>query len=82
HTLYTRPVVVGPEASLRVAFRSSDGPFSDCTLTVDGQEAYVIDPGTEVVIRRSASTARLLRRPGWSFFEVLRRKLPEGGLHD
>jgi len=82
HTLYSRPVVVGPEASLRVAFRSTDGPFSDCTLTVDGQEAYVIDPGTEVVIRRSASTARLLRRPGWSFFEVLRRKLPEGGLHD
>jgi len=82
HTLYTRPVVVGPEPSLRVRFRVTDAPFQDCTMTVDGQEAYSLDPGSDTVIRRAPCKARLLRRPGWSFFEILRRKLPEGGLHD
>ncbi len=82
HTLYSRPVVVGPEVSLRVRFRATDAPFQDCTMTVDGQEAYSIDPGSDIVIRRAPAKARLLRRPGWSFFEVLRRKLPEGGLHE
>lgn len=82
HTLYSRPVVVGPESSLRVRFHATDAPFQDCTMTVDGQEAYSIDPGSETVIRRAPCKARLLRRPGWSFFEILRRKLPEGGLHD
>lgn len=82
HTLYSRPVVVGPEPALRVRFRVTDAPFQDCTMTVDGQEAYSIDPGSVTVIRRAPCKARLLRRPGWSFFEILRRKLPEGGLHD
>jgi len=82
HTLYSRPVVVGPEPSLRVRFRATDAPFQDCTMTVDGQEAYSIDPGSDAVIRRASCRARLLRRPGWNFFEILRRKLPEGGLHD
>ena len=82
HTLYSRPVVVGPEATVGVIFRESEGPFQECTMTVDGQEAYAIQPGTTITIRRAPFRARLLRRPGWSFFEVLRRKLPEGGLHD
>ncbi len=82
HTLYSRPVVVGPGASLRVRFRATDAPFQDCTMTVDGQEAYSIEPGSEIVIRRAPHRARLLRRPGWSFFEILREKLPEGGLHE
>jgi len=82
HTLYSRPVVVGPEASIRVNFRPDDVLFRDCTMTVDGQEAYAIDPASEIIIRRAPVRARLLRRPNWSFFEVLRRKLPEGGLHE
>lgn len=82
HTLYSRPVVADPDTCVRVTFRASEGPFQQCTMTVDGQEAYAIDPGTEIVIRRAPARVRLLRRPGWSFFEVLRRKLPEGGLHD
>ncbi len=82
HTLYSRPVVTSPEAAVRVVFRQSDIPFQDCTLTIDGQEAFAIDPGAEIVLRRAAVRARLLRRPDWNFFEVLRKKLPEGGLHD
>jgi len=80
HTLYSRPVAVAPEASVRVAFAPGDSAGLDCALTVDGQEIYSLDPDAEAIIRRAPVKARLLRRPGWSFFEVLRRKLPEGGL--
>jgi NAD+ kinase len=81
HTLYSRPVVVGPEASIRVGFRPGDGGLVDCAMTLDGQEAHAIDAASDIVIRRAPYTAALLRRPDWSFQEVLRRKLPEGGLH-
>lgn len=82
HTLYSRPVAVGSGALIRVTFRESEGPWQDRSLTIDGQEAYQVDPGSEVVVRQARFKTRLLRRPGWDFFEVLRRKLPEGGLHD
>lgn len=81
HTLHSRPVVIGPEAAVRVAFRGDASLVQDCLVTVDGQEAYSLDPDSEAVVRRAPFRARLLRRPDWSFFEVLSRKLPEGGLH-
>jgi len=81
HTLYSRPVALAPETSVRVVFAPGDSKAQDCALTVDGQEAYQLDPEAETVLRLAPVRARLLRRPGWSFFEVLRRKLPEGGLH-
>lgn len=81
HTLHSRPVVIGPEVAVRVAFRGQSCLARDCLMTADGQEAYSLDPGSETVVRRAPFKARLLRRPDWSFFEVLRKKLPEGGLH-
>lgn len=82
HTLYSRPVVVDPDALVTITFRQTEDAFQDCTMTVDGQEAYAIDPDEKVAVRRAPFKARLLRRSSWDFFEVLRRKLPEGGLHD
>lgn len=80
HTLHSRPVAVAPDALVQVTLGDRDGPLDECALTVDGQEVYPLDPGAVATVRRAPVKARLLRRPDWSFFEVLRRKLPEGGL--
>ena len=80
HTLYSRPVVLGPASRVLVTLCPDGDPHQDWALTVDGQEAYPLDPSSPILVRQSPCRARLLRRKEWSFFEVLRRKLPEGGL--
>jgi NAD+ kinase len=80
HTLYSRPVVLGPASRVEVSIHQNTDPRQDWAMTVDGQEAYTLDPHSPITVRRAERKARLLRRKDWSFFEVLRRKLPEGGL--
>jgi len=77
HTLYARSLTVGADAEVRVRFSAS---HREAMLSVDGQEGSPLEPGDEVLVRRAAVTARLVRREGWSFYDVLRRKLQEAGL--
>ncbi len=81
HTLYSRPVVVAPEATIEVRYQENHLAVRESVMTVDGQEVYTLDPHHPITVRRAPVVARLVRRRDWNFFEVLRRKLPEGGLH-
>jgi len=74
HRLYSRSLVI-----------SSDEPVTLClpsfqpgtVLTADGQGTVQLAEGDCINIRTTPERVRLLRRPGWSFFGVLRRKLRE-----
>lgn len=75
HTFYARPTVIAKQDSVRIrAERSPEG----AVLTADGQERRRLKPGQEVVVAVAGEVARLVRAPGWDFFQVLRRKLSEG----
>lgn len=76
HTLYARALMVSAQSEVRVPL----GRCLSATLTVDGQEGTMLEPGDEVVVTRAAVAARLVRREGWSFYDVVRRKFQGASL--
>lgn len=72
HTLAVRPLVVPVDARIRV--RAVDRP-EDLVLTMDGQDAEVLRGGDSVVVERGEVEIPLIRFPGQSFFDTMRRKL-------
>ena len=79
HTFYARSIVVSKDEVIRIRIHAE---HRDSMLTLDGQEGYSLKPGDQLVIRSSPEVVRLMRRPGWSFYEVLRRKLAEREMED
>ena len=79
HTLDQRPTVVS--ASERVSVEV-EAEHKDIMLTADGQEGWAFAPGDRLEVGLGQGVARLLRRPGWSFYEVLRHKIAEGDTTD
>jgi NAD+ kinase len=77
HTLAVRPLVLAPDAEIRV--RAEDGP-EELLVTVDGQVGTTFSGGHTLVIRRAPTSVRIVRFAGSSFFSVLRRKMGWGGL--
>lgn len=75
HTLAVRPVVFPGTTRLTVELMSG---VDELALTVDGQSGCRLSVGDRVHIVRSAHPLRLVRLPGHSFFQVLRRKLRWG----
>jgi len=74
HTLSNRPVVLRPEAVVRIAV----GPREpDALLTVDGQEVVPLDAGDVVEVRQGTPVA-IVRSPNRTYYEVLRSKLGWG----
>lgn len=72
HTLAVRPLVVPSHERIRV--RGLHRP-EDLVLTVDGQEGTVLRPGDEVIVQKGEAAIPLVRFPGQTFFQTLRRKL-------
>ena len=56
------------------------GQHEQTMLTIDGQEGERLAPGDEIVVGAAGVTTKLVRRLGWSFYDVLRRKFHEAGL--
>jgi len=75
HTLAVRPVVFPGSTRLTVELMSG---VDELALTVDGQSGCRLNVGDRVEVVRSAHPLRLVRLPGHSFFQVLRRKLRWG----
>ncbi len=76
HTFYARSMVVAEDERIRVQIFTS---HKQGMLTVDGQIGFELRPEDTVYVQKATLKARLIRRPGWSFYDVLRKKLAAGG---
>lgn len=79
HTLTQRPLIVPASNPFSVRLsrrRAHENP--QVLMSLDGQIGCALKVGDEVRVRRYAKPLKLLRNPGRSYFEVLRRKLKWG----
>ena len=76
HTLSNRPVVLRPQAVVRIAIAAEQ---QDVVLTVDGQEGTPLHGGDVLVVRRASTSVSLVRSPDRTHYDVLRSKLGWGG---
>jgi len=75
HSLSMRPIVVRPDAPIRItANRVNPGT----TLVIDGQDCAGLTEGQTVIVRRAECNARIIPHPGRTFFGTLTRKLQWG----
>lgn len=72
HSLAVRPLAIPTNAVLRI--RSVDRA-ADLVLTVDGQQVHKLLPEDVVELRRAQEETQVIRFPGSTFFDTLRRKL-------
>jgi NAD+ kinase len=72
HTLAMRPLVLPARGELII---EAVDRAEDLVLTADGQTAIPMGPGDRVRIRPGEKRVALVRFPGQTFFETLRRKL-------
>ncbi len=77
HTLSWRPLVVPDRSAIAVTVAGSSA--ADPTLNVDGQMSHGIRRGDTITVTRSPDDACFVRLPGYSYFNVLRRKLRWSG---
>lgn len=75
HTLSNRPVVLSPNAHVRMVVAPG---HEDAVLTIDGQGGSPLRGGDVVVARRGRSAVSLVRSPDRTYYEVLRSKLGWG----
>ncbi len=75
HTLYSRSMVVSSDEVCRLSVYDPQG---STVLSIDGQEYFALLQGDTVELKVSPLKVSLLRRPNWSFYEVLRKKMKEG----
>lgn len=76
HTLYARPMVLGPEDVLALVPR---GESRDLTLTQDGQLGYEILPGDRIEIALSSDKrVDVLWLPDRDYYDLLSKKLMWG----
>lgn len=79
HTLGIRPLVLPPTSVVKV--RADDGP-DELLVTVDGQVGTTFTGGESLVVRRAPCSVQIVRFPGTTFFNRMRRKLGWGGLSE
>jgi NAD+ kinase len=75
HSLNARAVVVSAGDTIKIQIEPIGAPP---LLTVDGQEAYPLQPGDEVRVERSPHRTRLVRLGRGGFYSILRAKLTWG----
>jgi NAD+ kinase len=76
HTLSNRPVVLRPEAVVRVEIAARE---NDAILTIDGQESMALAGRDVIVARRGRASVCLVKSPHRTYYDVLRAKLGWGG---
>ena len=75
HTLSNRPVVLRPDAVVRITIGRRE---ADALLTIDGQEGTRLAAGDVVEVRQGRSPVSLVRSPDRTYYDVLRSKLGWG----
>ncbi len=72
HSLAVRPLVLPATETINVGSLDAAGEHQ---VTVDGQVVHQLGPGDRVLIQRESDPLALVRLPGQTFFNTLRRKL-------
>lgn len=72
HTMSARSIVVGADVAVAIRVVASPGEVG---LSADGSDPFPLVPGDVVRVARAPYTARLVRLPGYCFYDVLRQKL-------
>lgn len=78
HTLTHRPIALSAARELEVTVRAGAYAPRTLSLSVDGQENFALEPGDTVLVSRYPRSFEMLVPHGFSYFEVLRRKLSWG----
>lgn len=75
HSLTARPVIVPDDSVIRIKVVSSENKVH---IAADGQDEVLVRPPTEIRVKRSPFSARLVKRRNTSYYDILRKKLNWG----
>jgi NAD+ kinase len=75
HSLTARPVIVPDDSIIRIKVVSADNKVH---ISADGQDEVLVKPPTEIRVKRSPFSARLVKRRNTSYYDLLRKKLNWG----
>ncbi len=78
HTLTHRPIVLAAAGKLAIEVEGGRYAPQTLTLSLDGQENFLLEHGDTVVIERHPRDFHMLAPEGFSYFDILRRKLSWG----
>jgi NAD+ kinase len=78
HTLTHRPIVLSAAEDLRVLVQGGRSGPQRLALSLDGQENFTLEDGDTVLVRRHTKSFEMLAPQGFSYFDILRRKLSWG----
>lgn len=76
HTLSNRPIAMPGDGEIRVGLRNTD--HHEFLITMDGQKGFELQPGDEILIRKSRKRLRLMHAPDRNYYDILRQKLRWG----
>ncbi len=77
HSLSVRPIVVSARETVCVAIVEE---AQETLLTIDGQQSCVVGKGDTMVFSRYSVATKLIVTDGYSFYDIVRRKLKWGGV--
>jgi NAD+ kinase len=77
HTLTNRPIMLPPDAVVKVVLWNAE---ENATATFDGQESVVMKSGDAITVELSNDYLNLVNSPHHNYLEILRTKLGWGGL--
>ncbi len=78
HTLTHRPIVLSAKEELKVTVVGGRSGPQIMSLSIDGQENFILKPGDVVRVLRHKRSFEMLAPAGFSYFDILRRKLSWG----
>ncbi|MDD5208825.1 MAG: NAD(+)/NADH kinase [Elusimicrobiales bacterium] len=78
HTLTHRPIVLSAKEELEVTVVGGRSGPQLMSLSIDGQENFILEPGDIVRVLRHRRSFEMLAPDGFSYFDILRRKLSWG----
>lgn len=78
HTLTHRPIVLSAAGELNVSVVGGSSGPQLVSLSIDGQENFLLEPGDAVVVRKHPRSFEMLAPRNFSYLDILRRKLSWG----
>jgi NAD+ kinase len=78
HTLTHRPIVLSSLEDITIVTGGGPGRASGVSLSLDGQENFVLEASDRIRIRRHPKCFEMLAPKDFSYFDILRKKLRWG----